>query len=57
MAKTSAGWTLLAHGQIERLSENLWRVEGALPRTQWPNEGYARVANSPGPIDAKMRQR
>jgi hypothetical protein len=27
-----AEWTTLPHGPLERLAENLWRVEGALPR-------------------------
>jgi hypothetical protein len=30
MAKAHASWTILPHGPIEKLSENLWRVEGAL---------------------------
>ncbi|WP_225408524.1 DUF4336 domain-containing protein [Stigmatella hybrida] len=33
MATNSASpWTVLPHGPLERLAENLWRVEGALPR-------------------------
>lgn len=31
MAKAHASWTVLRHGPIERLSDNLWRVQGALP--------------------------
>jgi hypothetical protein len=27
----SPGWRVLSHGPIEKLAENLWRVEGALP--------------------------
>jgi hypothetical protein len=29
--KANAEWTVLQHGPIEKLTENLWRVEGALP--------------------------
>jgi hypothetical protein len=32
MAKATTEWTVLPHGPIEKLAENLWRVEGALPR-------------------------
>jgi len=32
MAKPAAEWCPATHGPIEKLSENLWRVEGALPR-------------------------
>ena len=32
MAKFSAAWTVLSHGPIETLSDNLWRVQGALPK-------------------------
>src|SRR5690242_7905964 len=32
MTKTADAWTVIEHGPIEKLSENLWRVEGALPR-------------------------
>jgi hypothetical protein len=32
MAKAFVGWKPLAHGPIEKLAENLWRVEGTLPR-------------------------
>lgn len=31
MAKAHTSWTVLKHGPIERLSDNLWRVKGALP--------------------------
>jgi hypothetical protein len=31
MAKAHTSWTVLRHGPIERLSDNLWRVKGALP--------------------------
>ena len=31
MAKTHDAWTVLEHGPLERLSENLWRLEGSLP--------------------------
>jgi len=31
MAKAFDSWTVLDHGPIEKLSDNLWRVEGALP--------------------------
>jgi hypothetical protein len=31
MAKAHTSWTVLPHGQIEKLSERVWRVEGALP--------------------------
>ncbi len=31
MAKAHASWTVLRHGPIEPLSDNLWRVKGALP--------------------------
>lgn len=31
MAKAHATWTVLEHGPIEHLAENLWRVQGALP--------------------------
>jgi hypothetical protein len=31
MAKAHEGWKVLRHGPIERLSDNLWRVQGALP--------------------------
>jgi hypothetical protein len=31
MPKAFDGWTVLPHGKIEKLEENLWRVEGALP--------------------------
>jgi hypothetical protein len=31
MAKAHTGWTVLRHGPLERLSDNLWRVQGALP--------------------------
>lgn len=36
MAKTFTHWTVLEHRPIERLAENLWRVEGKMPdgRTQ-----------------------
>jgi hypothetical protein len=32
MAKAHAQWTVLEHGPIEKLGDNLWRVEGAVPR-------------------------
>lgn len=32
MAKAPDAWNVLSHGPIERLAENLWRVEGTLPR-------------------------
>jgi hypothetical protein len=32
MAKTAGAWKVMEHGPIEKLAENLWRVEGALPR-------------------------
>ena len=32
MAKAFDEWKVLPHGPIERLAENLWRVEGSLPR-------------------------
>lgn len=31
MGKVDTGWKVLSHGPLERLAENLWRVEGALP--------------------------
>jgi hypothetical protein len=31
MAKAHAHWTVLDHGPIEKLAENLWWVQGALP--------------------------
>jgi hypothetical protein len=31
MAKAHTSWTVLDHGPIERLAENLWWVQGALP--------------------------
>ena len=31
MAKSFPAWKVLPHGPIEKLSENLWRVKGALP--------------------------
>ncbi len=31
MAKAHTTWTVLAHDPIEKLSDRLWRVEGALP--------------------------
>jgi hypothetical protein len=31
MPKAFSEWTVLAHGPIERLAENLWWVQGALP--------------------------
>jgi hypothetical protein len=30
-AKVSDAWTVLDHGPIERITERLWRVEGAIP--------------------------
>ena len=32
VAKVSDEWNVLDHGPIERISERLWRVEGAIPR-------------------------
>jgi hypothetical protein len=32
MKKTSGQWRVLRHGPIERLAENLWRVQGTLPK-------------------------
>lgn len=31
MAKATRGWTVLPHRPIEKVTENLWRVEGDLP--------------------------
>ena len=31
MAKAHTAWKVLNHGPLERLADNLWRVEGALP--------------------------
>jgi hypothetical protein len=31
MAKVHTTWTVLRHGPLEQLAENLWRVKGALP--------------------------
>lgn len=31
MAKADTSWKVLKHGPLERLSDNLWRVQGALP--------------------------
>lgn len=31
MAKVDTSWKVLEHGPLEQLSENLWRVQGALP--------------------------
>src|SRR5690348_2523226 len=31
MAKVHSSWKVLPHGPIEKLSERVWRVEGALP--------------------------
>lgn len=32
MSTNGGSWSVLEHGPIEKLSENLWRVEGALPQ-------------------------
>jgi hypothetical protein len=32
MAKANTEWAVLPHGPIEKLTDNLWRVEGSLPR-------------------------
>ena len=32
MAEPSSTWNVLDHGPLERLADNLWRVEGAVPR-------------------------
>lgn len=32
MAKANSEWKVLPHGPLERLSENLWSVQGSLPR-------------------------
>src|SRR5687768_11323449 len=29
--KVNTEWTVLRHGPVERLAENLWRVKGSLP--------------------------
>ena len=31
MAKCFETWTVLPHGPLEKLSENLWRLEGTMP--------------------------
>jgi hypothetical protein len=31
MAKVFESWTVLKHGPLEKLSENLWRVDGTMP--------------------------
>ena len=31
MAKVSSEWTVREHGELEALSDNLWRVEGTVP--------------------------
>jgi hypothetical protein len=31
MAKAFETWTVLKHGQLEKLADNLWRVEGTMP--------------------------
>src|ERR1041384_609511 len=31
MAKAHSSWKVLKHGPLESLSDNLWRVKGALP--------------------------
>jgi hypothetical protein len=31
MANESGGWKVRSHGPLEKLAENLWRVEGTLP--------------------------
>lgn len=31
MAKVETSWKVLKHGPLERLADNLWRVEGAIP--------------------------
>lgn len=31
MAKARTTWNVLSHGPLERLADNLWRVEGSLP--------------------------
>ena len=31
MAKCFETWTVLPHGPLEKLSENLWRIEGTMP--------------------------
>src|SRR5215216_7989255 len=31
MPRAHVGWQVLRHGPLERLSDNLWRVQGALP--------------------------
>jgi hypothetical protein len=31
MAKAFETWTVLKHGPLEKLSDNLWRVEGTMP--------------------------
>ncbi len=32
MAKAHESWTVLEHGPIEKLAENLWTVDGSLPK-------------------------
>lgn len=32
MPKVNKEWTVLSHGPIEKVTENLWRVEGGVPR-------------------------
>lgn len=32
MAKTHSEWTVLPHGEFEKLAENLWWVQGSIPR-------------------------
>ncbi len=34
MPKANATWTVLPHGPISKLTENLWTVEGSLPNMQ-----------------------
>src|SRR5689334_19384503 len=31
MAKVHTAWTVLEHGPLEQLADNLWRVQGAVP--------------------------
>lgn len=32
MSASSTAWNVLEHGSVEQLSENLWRVQGAIPK-------------------------
>lgn len=45
MPKTFTTWTILPHGPIEKLAENLWRVEGQLGKSNKRVMTLARLAD------------